>query len=207
MAHSKELIAQRFNSEEARLEYLTDAMRDLLYGLGADLQAPGILKTPTRAAKYWLELTEGMKYTNEEIAEMYGVCFDAPSDAMVVERDITIFSHCEHHAALMYDMRVAVAYLPKDKVIGLSKIARICEMCAKRLQLQERIVQDIYEVLHIILETDDIYIRIEGKHGCMTARGVKSYDSTTCCQGIHGRFESEPELRQEAISLMNGGKI
>ena len=104
-------------------------------------------------------------------------------------------------------MRVAVAYLPKDKVIGLSKIARICEMCAKRLQLQERIVQDIYEVLHIILETDDIYIRIEGKHGCMTARGVKSYDSTTCCQGIHGRFESEPELRQEAISLMNGGKI
>lgn len=204
MSHTKELIAERFPSEEARAEYLTTAMRQLLFGLGADLDDPGLVKTPARAAKYWLELTEGMKYTNAEIAAMYNVCFDAPSEAMVVERDITIFSHCEHHTALMYDMKVAVAYLPKDKVIGLSKIARICEMCAKRLQLQERIVQDIYEVLHLILETDDIYIRIEGKHGCMTARGVKSYNSTTCCQGIHGRFETEPELRQEAITLMNG---
>ena len=184
MSHTKELIAERFPSEEARAEYLTTAMRQLLFGLGADLDDPGLVKTPARAAKYWLELTEGMKYTNAEIADMYDVCFDAPSEAMVVERDITIFSHCEHHTALMYDMKVAVAYLPKDKVIGLR--------------------QDIYEVLHLILETDDIYIRIEGKHGCMTARGVKSYNSTTCCQGIHGRFETEPELRQEAITLMNG---
>jgi GTP cyclohydrolase I len=121
---------------------------------------------------------------------------------MVVEKDIDIFSHCEHHLALMYDMKVAIAYIPNKKVIGLSKLARISEMCAKRLQLQERIVSDIYEVLRIILDTDDIYIRIEGKHGCMTARGIKSTNANTVCQGIHGRFESEPELRAEAIALM-----
>lgn len=192
-----------FKSNPARSpEDIQDAVTRLLIALGADLASEGLKDTPKRAAKYWLELTEGMEYSNKQIAEMHDKCFDAPSDAMVVEKDITIFSHCEHHLALMYDMTVAVAYIPKGKVIGLSKIARVCELCAKRLQLQERIVQDIYEVLHLILDTEDIYIRISGKHGCMTARGVKSYNSTTTCQGIHGRFELEPSLRQEAISLM-----
>ena len=200
------VLFSRFSTEEQQKEALTKAMHDLLYALGADLDAPGIKETPERAAKYWLELTEGMKYTNHDIAEKYNKCFDAPSDAMVIEKDITIFSHCEHHTALMYDATVAVAYIPSKKVIGLSKIARICEMCAKRLQLQERIVQDIYEVLQEVLGTDDIYIRMKAKHGCMTARGVKSYNSTTLCQGIHGRFLTEPELRQEAIANMESEK-
>ena len=191
-----------FIMHDTQLKQTEHAMKLLLTSLGADVESEGLKDTPMRAAKYWYELTEGMRYSNEEIAALYNKCFEAPSDAMVVEKDITIFSHCEHHLALMYDMSVAVAYIPKDKVIGLSKIARVCELCAKRLQLQERIVQDIYEVLHLILGTDNIYIRITGKHGCMTARGVKSYNSTTTCQGIHGCFESSPELRQEAISLM-----
>lgn len=188
--------------DNTKFDAVAQATADLLVALGADINSEGLKETPKRAAKYWLELTEGMNYTNEDIASMFNKCFEAPSDAMVVEKDITIFSHCEHHLALMYDMSVAVAYIPKDRVIGLSKIARVCEMCAKRLQLQERIVQDIYEVLRIILDTEDIYIRITGKHGCMTARGIKSTNALTVCQGIHGRFEAEPELRHEAIALM-----
>jgi len=196
------ILAQRFSTDAEQKAALEKAMHDLLYALGADLESAGVKETPQRAAKYWLELTEGMRYTNHDIAEKFNKCFDAPSNAMVVERDITVFSHCEHHTALIYNAKVAVAYIPADKVIGLSKIARICEMCAKRLQLQERIVQDIYEVLQEVLGTDDIYIRMEASHGCMTARGVKSYDSTTVCQGIHGKFITEPDLRQEAIALM-----
>lgn len=185
---------------------LENLFKEFLDIIGADVNSEGLKDTPRRAAKYWMELTEGMRYTNEEIAKMYDKCFEAPSDAMVVEKDIDIFSHCEHHLALMYDMKVAIAYIPKNKVIGLSKLARISKMCAKRLQLQERIVQDIYEVLRIILETEDIYIRIEGKHGCMTARGIQSVNAVTVCQGIHGKFKTEASLRNEAIQLMKGDK-
>lgn len=187
---------------DKRMGSIEDATRNLLEALGADLESEGLRETPHRAAKYWAELTEGMNYTNEEIAEMFNKCFEAPSEAMVVEKDIDIFSHCEHHLALMYDMTVAIAYLPKERVIGLSKLARISQMCAKRLQLQERIVSDIYEVLRLVLDTDDIYIRIEGKHGCMTARGIKSVNASTVCQGIYGKFRDESALRNEAIQLM-----
>lgn len=201
---NKDNVKTNFIDDPADDRYpkVESAMRDLLVALGADIESEGLKDTPKRAAKYWLELTEGMNYSNAEIASMFDKCFEAPSDAMVVEKDIDIFSHCEHHLALMYDMKVAIAYIPNKKVIGLSKLARISQMCAKRLQLQERIVSDIYHVLRMILDTDDIYIRIEGKHGCMTARGIKSTNAVTICQGIHGRFQSEPELRNEAIQLM-----
>lgn len=110
---------------------------------------PGLIETPKRVVKYWCELLEGQLYSNKEIAEMYNKCFDLDTDEedsyvshdsgvkrdLVVETGIPIFSHCEHHLALMYDMSVTIAYIPKDKVIGLSKMGRIAEMCAKRLQL------------------------------------------------------------------------
>ena len=116
------------------------AVEQLLIALNQDLSDENIRETPRRVAKYWTELLEGELYTNDEIAAMYDKQFSLPTtNNMVVLTDIPIFSHCIHHLALMFDMKVHVAYIPKDRVIGLSKIPRIVDMVAKRLQLQERI--------------------------------------------------------------------
>ena len=179
---------------------------------------PGLLETPKRVMKYWTELLEGQLYTNQEIADMYNKCFDLDEDAdeddvsleynssikrdLVVETGIKVFSHCEHHLALMYDMDVSIAYVPKNKVIGLSKMGRIAEMCAKRLQLQEKLGNDINEVMRLILDTEDVAVVISGKHGCMTARGVKSRESITKTACLMGRFKTVPALRDEMYSLI-----
>ena len=179
-------------------------------------ERPGLVETPKRVVKYWCELLEGQLYTNQEIADMYNKCFDLDTDEddaflskntglkrdLVVETGIPIFSHCEHHLALMYDMSVTIAYLPKDKVIGLSKMGRIAEMCAKRLQLQEKIGEDINEVMRIVLGTEDVAVVIEGKHGCMTARGVKSREALTRTACLRGAFNTNANLRAELYSLI-----
>ena len=181
-----------------------------------DPERPGLVETPKRVVKYWCELLEGQLYTNQEIADMYNKCFDLDADEndsylsannglkrdLVVETGIPIFSHCEHHLALMYDMSVTIAYIPKDKVIGLSKMGRIAEMCAKRLQLQEKIGEDINEVMRLVLGTDDVAVIIEGKHGCMTARGVKSREALTRTAGLRGAFSTNSNLRSELYSLI-----
>lgn len=162
----------------------------------------GLKETPKRFAKYWTELLEGQKYTNEEIAKMFDKCFEDEyvhinAKGLVVERDISVFSTCEHHIALMFDMKVNIAYIPNGKVIGLSKMSRICEMCAKRLQLQEKLAQDIAEVMQIILGTEDIAVHIIGKHACMTARGIKSREAFTDYTYLSGRFFTNSDLRNE----------
>ena len=179
------------------------AVHMLLEALGDDPEREGLKETPKRVAKMYKEVFEGMCYTNDEIADKFNKCFeDTTTGDLVVIDKIPVFSYCEHHIALMYDMNVSVGYIPNGKVIGLSKVARIADMCAKRLQLQERIGTDIYEVLHKILDTDDIIIVIEGSHSCMTARGIKKVGSktrTACCKG---RFRDNPALREEFYSLL-----
>lgn len=180
------------------------AIKMLLEALGDNPEREGLIETPKRVAKMYSEVFEGMCYTNHEIAQMFNKCFeDTSTGDLVVIDDIPIFSYCEHHMALMYDMKVSVGYIPNGKVIGLSKVARIADMCGKRLQLQERIGTDIYEILKEILETDNIIVVIEGSHSCMTARGIKKVGSktkTACCQGL---FRTNSELRQEFYSLIN----
>lgn len=179
------------------------ATRMLLEALGDDPDREGLLETPKRVAKMYEEVFEGMKYTNDEIAEMFDKCFeDTTTGDLVVIEKIPIFSYCEHHMALMYDMTVSVGYIPNGKVIGLSKVARIADMCAKRLQLQERIGEDINYVLNKILDTEDIIVVIEGSHSCMTARGIKKVTSrtkTACCKGS---FRTNDTLRQEFYNLI-----
>lgn len=194
---------------------LEEVIGQFLALVDPDPNRQGLKDTPKRAAKYWIELLEGQQYTNKEIAEMYDKCFDLDSGAdgvvgdnnlgrdLVVESNINIFSHCEHHLALMYDMQVTIAYLPKNKVIGLSKMARISEMVGKRLQLQEKIGSDINEIMRMILGTDDVAVLIKGKHGCMTARGAKSREAVTRTSCIKGAFENNVSLRMEMLSLLN----
>ena len=180
----------------------TDAVayhiRGLLEALGDDPDREGLKETPQRVARMYEEVFEGMKYTNEEIAQMFDKTFSEDEEGgadrygdMVVVKDIDIFSYCEHHLALMYDMKVTVAYVPNGKVIGLSKIARIADMVAKRLQLQERIGTDIADIITQVTGSEDVAVYIEGCHSCMTARGIRKTNTKTYTQTLRGRFQNE----------------
>lgn len=174
-------------------------IKGLLEAIGEDPEREGLKETPDRVAHMLEEVLEGTKYSNHEIAQMFGKTFSAEgSDAeeAVIMKDITIFSYCEHHLALMYDMTVNVAYIPHGRVLGLSKIARICEMAGKRLQLQERIGRDIAEIISEAAGTPDVGVKIVGSHSCMTARGIKNASARTETRTYIGKFKEKLELKQ-----------
>ena len=155
---------------------IEEHIRGILAALGDDTEREGLIDTPKRVAKMYTEIFAGMQYTNHDIAEMFGKVFNeerVSSNNVVVMKDIDLFSYCEHHLALMYDMKATVAYIPKGKVIGLSKIARICDMVGRRLQLQERIGCDIADIISEITGTEDIAVILEGYHSCVTTRGIQ----------------------------------
>ena len=136
---------------------------------------------------------------------MFDKCFDTDtvkSKALVVEKDITVFSTCEHHLATMYDMNVAIGYIPKGKVIGLSKLNRIAQMCAKRLQLQEKLCEDIADVVSKIVETDDVAVFINGKHACVSMRGIKDTKASTSSSCLRGEFMKNANLRAEFLAML-----
>lgn len=182
-------------------------IRGILIALGDDPEREGLKDTPKRVAKMYEDIYKGMCYTNDEIAGMLNTTFEddlalgnAEND-LVFMKDIEIFSHCEHHLALMYNMKVAVAYIPKQKVIGLSKIARIADMAGRRLQLQERIGSDIAEILQKITESEDVAVIIQGEHGCMTTRGIQKPGAKTITTTLRGRFNTDPMLNNKLMML------
>lgn len=170
-------------------------VRGILEAIGENPDREGLLETPERVARMLEEVLEGIQYSNHDIAEMFGKTFTVPNNDIVVMKDITIFSYCEHHFALMYDMKVNVAYIPRGKVLGLSKIARICDMAAKRLQLQERLGNDIAEIISEAAGTSDVAVAITGSHSCMTARGIKNVSSQTLTQTFRGQFKNDNDLK------------
>ena len=178
-------------------------IRGILEALGDDPDREGLRETPQRVAKMYSEVFAGMNYTNAQIAAMFDKSFTqtAQADDLVVVRDIDVFSYCEHHLALMYDMKVSVGYFPKGKVIGLSKIARIADMAARRLQLQERLGQDIAEIISMVTGSEDVAVVISGCHSCMTARGIQKPGTKTITETYRGRFQSDPmlQMRMEAL--------
>lgn len=186
-------------------EAIKKHIRGILVALGDDPDREGLKDTPDRVARMYAEVFEGMNYTNDEIAAMFSKCFDVPEGSkhdMVVVRDIDVFSYCEHHMALMYDMKVTVAYIPKGKVIGLSKIARIADMVAKRLQLQERIGTDIADVIVKATGSEDVAVYIEGTHSCMTARGIKKASARTVTTTFRGSFDTDIELQNKLLLML-----
>ena len=175
---------------------IEEHIKGILIALGEDPDREGLRETPERVARMYEEVFEGIGYTNSDIAKMFGKTFSAPANAgPVVVRDIEVFSYCEHHMALMYDMTVSVAYIPKDRVIGLSKIARICDMAAKRLQLQERLGSDIAEIMSEATGSEDVGVVIKGTHSCLTARGIKNTSAITETRTYLGRFKTEQSLK------------
>lgn len=178
---------------------IEEHIRGILVALGDDPAREGLLDTPRRVADMYEEIFEGMNYTNEEIAEMFGRTFkeemSAQGDRAIVMKDIEMFSYCEHHMALMYDMKATVAYVPQGKVIGLSKIARVCDMVGKRLQLQERIGKDIADIISNITGSPDVAVLLEAKHSCVSARGIKKNDVKTYTFELRGKFRTDPVLQ------------
>ncbi len=182
---------------------IEEHIRGILVALGDNPEREGLKDTPKRVANMYKEVFEGMNYSNHEIAQMFNRTFEEGLEdiegnmigRVVVMRDIDIFSYCEHHMALMYDMKVNVAYIPKGKVIGLSKIARVCDMAARRLQLQEKIGQDIADIIGEITGTEDIAVTIEGCHSCVNARGIKKNNTKTFTAELRGEFKTDPSLQ------------
>ena len=186
---------------------IEQAVRSILEALGDDPEREGLKETPKRVAKMYNEVFEGMRYTNEEIANKFNKCFEEPeAKDLVLMKNIDAFSYCEHHLALMYNMKISVAYIPDGRVIGLSKIARIVDMVCKRLQLQERIATDIADILQMVLKTHDVMVVIEGEHSCMTARGIKKPGTVTDSAVVRGLFKENVQLRAEVYSLLNQSK-
>ena len=181
-----------------------NAIRNIIVCLGDDPYREGLKETPDRVYRMYQEVFEGMNYSNHEIANMYDKCFeDTECGDLVTIANIPCFSYCEHHMALIYNMKISVGYIPEGRVIGLSKVARIADMVCKRMQLQERIGSDIADILHEILFTDDIIVVIEAEHSCMTARGIKKQGAVTRTSSLRGQFKSDSDLRNEFYKLID----
>lgn len=186
---------------------IEEHIRGILIALGDDPHREGLVDTPKRVAKMYEEVFAGMNYTNHEIAQMFNTTFEEDSDdedlpndlpnarRVVVMKDIDLFSYCEHHMALMYDMKATVAYIPGKRVIGLSKIARVCDMVGRRLQLQERIGRDIADIICEITQSSDVAVLLEGHHSCVSARGIKKNNTKTFTAEFRGRFQTDQSLQ------------
>lgn len=186
---------------------IEEHIRGILIAIGENPDREGLRETPARVARMYEEIFEGLDYTNDEIAEMFNKTFEEDllipesSKEMVLMKDIDIFSYCEHHLALMYNMKVAIAYIPNGKILGLSKIARIADMVGKRLQLQERIGSDIAEIMQKVTGSEDVSVIIEGQHACMTTRGIKNTRAVTTNTTLRGRFNTDCSLTDRLMML------
>lgn len=186
---------------------IEEHIRGILIALGDNPDREGLKDTPKRVAKMYEEVFKGMCYSNDEIANLFNTTFEDdlsvknnPND-IVFMKDIEIFSHCEHHLALMYNMKVAVAYIPNGKVIGLSKIARIADMVGSKLQLQERIGTDIAYIIQKVTGSEDVAVIIEGEHGCMSTRGIQKPGTKTVSTTLRGRFSTDVVLNNNLMML------
>lgn len=186
---------------------IEEHIRGILTALGDDPDREGLKETPHRVAMMYAEVFDGMNYSNEEIAKMFNKSFEeeSGSEDFVLVKDIETFSYCEHHIALMYDMKISVAYIPRGRVLGLSKIARIADMACRRLQLQERIGADIAEIMEMASGSPDVAVMIEACHSCMTARGIKKPSAKTSTMTLRGRFKDDVALQNRLMLQMNMG--
>src|SRR5579862_2830533 len=175
-----------------------DLYAELIMRLGEDPTRDGLVKTPERAAKAMSFLTKGYQEDAEEI--LRGALFDVDYDEMVIVRDIEVFSLCEHHM-LPFFGKVHVAYIPKGKVIGLSKIARLVEVFARRLQVQERLTRQIADSIQDVISPQGVGVIIEARHLCMMMRGVEKQNSSTVTSAMVGVFQKQ-NTRNEFLALV-----
>ncbi|HLO85459.1 MAG TPA: GTP cyclohydrolase I FolE [Nostocaceae cyanobacterium] len=196
---ANQLISSRLNQQRPTEAEMIQAVRTLLLGLGENPDREGLVDTPKRVVKALQFLTKGYHESLDEL--LNGAVFTEDANEMVLVRDIDIFSSCEHHILPILG-RAHVAYIPNGKVIGLSKIARICEMFARRLQVQERLTAQIADAIQGLLKPQGVAVVIEATHMCMVMRGVQKPGSWTVTSSMQGVFAEDAKTREEFMSLI-----
>ena len=181
-------------------EEFEDAVTKVLELLGEDPKREGLLKTPSRVAKAWGFLTEG--YNEDPEAILNQALFTSSNDEMVVVRDIEFYSTCEHHMLPIIG-RAHVAYIPDGKVVGLSKIPRIVNVFARRLQIQEQMTEQIADAISNSINPKGVAVVLHARHMCMEMRGVQKINSTTVSSALRGLFKSDQRTRSEFYNIIN----
>jgi GTP cyclohydrolase IA len=187
-----------------RKDLIESAVREILTSVGEDPQREGLRRTPDRVARMYDELLAG--YHVDPVALVNDALFDVEYDEMIVVKDIEFFSLCEHHMLPFYG-RAHVAYIPSDKVIGLSKIPRIVEMFARRLQVQERMTQEIAALLEQVLQPLGVAVVVEGAHMCSMMRGVKKENARMVTSAMLGSFKENSKTRNEFMEHLRRNGI
>lgn len=186
-------------NEDKTIEEIAAHYREILRLIGEDPEREGLKKTPVRAAKALYDITSGYRQNPCEIASQ--AIFEHAGSRIVIVKDIEFYSMCEHHI-LPFFGKVAVGYLPKGKMIGLSKLARIVDSFAKRLQVQERLTSQVCRLLSDTLPNEGVIVACEAGHLCMKMRGVEKQESNTVTFDYTGKFEDDAALRQEFLRLI-----
>ena len=181
------------------LDRIADAYRELLQSVGEDIDREGLQRTPDRAARALEFLTQGYRQNLDQIIN--GAVFESRASEIILVKDIELYSLCEHHL-LPFIGRAHVAYLPNGKVIGLSKVARIVDVFARRLQIQENLTTQIAESLMRCLEPSGVAVVVEAKHLCMMMRGVEKQNSVMKTSCLLGTFKEDARTRSELLSLL-----
>jgi GTP cyclohydrolase I len=189
---------------KGKIEVIQAHFEQIMRTLGLDLSDDSLVDTPKRVAKMYVnEIFWGLDY--EAFPKCTAVDNKMKYNEMVCERNINVQSNCEHHFVVI-DGLATVAYVPNQKVLGLSKINRIVEYFSKRPQIQERLTEQVFHALQYILETEDVAVMIDAKHYCVAARGVEDTGSSTVTSKLGGGFKSDPAARAEFYQLARGGK-
>ncbi|HQV95892.1 MAG TPA: GTP cyclohydrolase I FolE [Anaerolineales bacterium] len=184
------------------IEDTSRIIRELIEAVGEDPEREGLKNTPDRVARMYTELLSG--YTAEPERIINGALFDITYDEMVIVRDIEFYSLCEHHM-LPFIGRAHIAYIPAGKVIGLSKIPRIVDMFARRLQIQERMTRQIADFVQSVLKPQGVAVVVEAMHMCAMMRGVKKHDARMTTSAMHGAFRANLATRQEFLDNISRG--
>lgn len=187
------------SSDEEIRDHIADQYRQIIEAIGEDIHRDGLQNTPLRAAKAMQYLTQGYQQTLDEVVN--GAIFETNNDEMVIVKDIELYSLCEHHL-LPFIGKAHVAYLPNGKVVGLSKIARIVDMFARRLQIQENLTRQIADAVSEVTQSSGVGVIIEAKHMCMMMRGVQKQNSVMTTSMMIGRFRSDEKTRTEFLNLI-----
>lgn len=185
--------------QNEKLSLISSHIKEIIKLLGEDPSREGLLKTPMRSAKALYFLTSG--YREDPRAVINQAIFEYAGSKMVIVKDIEFYSMCEHHI-LPFFGKVSVGYLPKGQMIGLSKLARLVNVFARRLQVQERLTADIAEALEEAMATEGVIVTCSAQHLCMKMRGVEKQDSSTTTIHYTGRFSDDPLLRDEYFRLL-----